>query len=126
MRTGLAALLALPALALPLTGPLRAQEPAGAAIFKACQSCHSLDPAKTGMSGPHLAGLKGRVLGSADGFDYSPAFRAAKAQGLNWDEEKLKAYLSDPDALVPGGWMSPPAGLSMADRAAVADYLLSR
>ncbi|AZO79465.1 MULTISPECIES: c-type cytochrome [unclassified Bosea (in: a-proteobacteria)] len=123
MRTGVAAFLAL---ALILSEPLQGQEPAGAIVFKACQSCHSLDPAKAGMAGPHLAGLKGRVLGSADGFDYSPAFRAAKAQGLRWDDEKLKAYLSDPDALVSGGWMSPPAGLSGADRAAVADYLLSR
>lgn len=123
MRTGFAALLVL---ALTRTEPLQAQEPAGAIVFKTCQSCHSLDPAKAGTAGPHLAGLKGRLLGSAEGFDYSPAFRAAKAQGLSWDDEKLKAYLSDPDALVPGGWMSPPAGLSAADRAAVADYLLSR
>ncbi|CAN7625316.1 c-type cytochrome [Bosea sp. LjRoot90] len=123
MRAGLAALLAL---ALTRTEPLQAQEPAGAIVFKTCQSCHSLDPAKTGMAGPHLAGLKGRVLGSADGFDYSPAFRAARAQGLSWDDEKLKAYLADPDTIVPGGWMSPPAGFSVADRVAVADYLLSK
>ncbi|WP_164985844.1 c-type cytochrome [Bosea sp. Tri-44] len=123
MKTGLAALLAL---ALSLTGPLQAQEPAGAAIFKACQSCHSLDPGKAGMAGPHLAGLKGRVLGSAEGFDYSPAFRAAKAQGFAWDRERLLGYLADPDAIVPGGWMSPPAGLRAADRAAVVDYLFTQ
>ncbi|CAN7651992.1 c-type cytochrome [Bosea sp. LjRoot237] len=123
MRAGLAALFAL---ALTRTEPLQAQEPAGAIVFKACQSCHSLDPAKAGMAGPHLAGLKGRVLGSAEGFDYSPAFRAAKTQRLRWDEERLKAYLADPDAVAPGGWMSPPTGLSVEDRAAVADYLLGR
>lgn len=95
-------------------------------MFKACQSCHSLDPARTGMAGPHLAGLNGRVLGSADGFDYSPAFRTAKTQGLAWDREWLLGYLADPDAVVPGGWMSPPAGLGAADRVAVADYLLGR
>jgi cytochrome c len=123
VRAGVAALFAF---ALTRTEPLQAQESAGAAVFKACQSCHSLDPAKAGMAGPHLFGLKGRVLGSADGFDYSPAFRAAKAQGLNWDKERLKTYLVDPDTIVPGGWMSPPTGLSVADRAAVADYLLGR
>lgn len=123
MRAGLAALFAL---ALTRTEPLQAQEPAGAIVFKTCQSCHSLDPAKTGMAGPHLAGLKARVLGSVEGFDYSPAFRAAKAQGLSWDKERLEAYLADPDTIAPGGWMSPPAGLGAADRAAVADYLLSR
>ena len=78
------------------------------------------------MAGPHLAGLNGRVLGSADGFDYSPAFKAVKAQGLTWDRERLLGYLADPDAVVPGGWMSLPAGLTAADRAAVADYLLGQ
>lgn len=121
MRVALAPLITF---ALALSGAARAQEPAGAAIFKACQSCHSLDPAKAGMAGPRLAGLNGRVLGSAESFDYSPAFKAAKAQGLRWDRERLLGYLTDPDAVVPGGWMSPPAGLNAADRAAVADYLL--
>ena len=113
-------------LGLTLSGATQAQEQAGAAVFKACQSCHSLDPAKAGMAGPHLAKLNGRGLGSAEGFDYSPAFRAAKAQGLTWDRERLLGYLADPDAVVPGGWMSPPAGLSTADREAVAGYLLKQ
>ena len=78
------------------------------------------------MAGPHLSGLNGRVLGSAEGFDYSPAFKAAKAQGLTWDRTRLLGYLADPDAVVPGGWMSPPAGFNAADRAAVADYLLKQ
>jgi cytochrome c len=121
-----AASAALIAFGLVIGGAVQAQEPAGAAAFKACRSCHSLDPAKAGMAGPHLARLNGRVLGSAESFDYSPAFRAAKAQGLAWDRERLLGYLADPDAVVPGGWMSPPAGLSAADRVAVADYLLGR
>ncbi|MGX1790654.1 c-type cytochrome [Bosea sp. NPDC055332] len=121
-----AALAALAALGLVTTEAAWAQEQAGAAVFKACQSCHSLDPTKVGMAGPHLANLSGRMLGSADGFDYSPAFKAAKAQELIWDRERLLGYLADPDAVVQGGWMSPPAGLSAADRVAVVDYLLGR
>jgi cytochrome c2 len=97
----------------------------GERLFEACQSCHSLDPAKAGMAGPHLNGLKGRVAGSAEGFDYSPAFRAAKAQGWVWDEAKLTAYLADPDSVVRGGWMSAPGG-DEAERAAVAAFLLGR
>ncbi|KRE22126.1 hypothetical protein ASE66_27160 [Bosea sp. Root483D1] len=122
MRRALAT--ALVPLGLATTDMAWAQE--GAAVFKACQSCHSLDPAKAGMAGPDLAKLGGRVLGSAEGFDYSPAFKAMRAQGLAWDRERLLSYLADPDAVVPGGWMSPPAGLSRADRAAVTDYLLGR
>lgn len=124
MRAALAALFV--ALGLAQTGSPRAQEAAAAIVFRQCQSCHSLDSAKAGMAGPHLAGLDGRVLGSAAGFDYSPAFRAARAQGLSWNRERLIAYLADPDAVAPGGWMSPPAGLDAAERAAVADYLLRR
>ncbi len=100
------------------------QAVSGAALFGDCQSCHSLDPGKSGMAGPHLAGLKGRIAGAAEGFDYSPAFRAARLRGLRWDAERLKAYLADPDAVVPGGWMSPPGGLADADRAALAAFLL--
>jgi cytochrome c2 len=111
---------------LALSGAAQAEGQAAPAVFKACQSCHSLDPAKAGMAGPHLAALNGRALGSAEGFDYSPAFKAAKAQGLVWDRERLLGYLADPDEIVPGGWMSPPAGLSTADRAALADYLLKQ
>ena len=48
------------------------------------------------------------------------------ANGLRWDAERLKAYLADPDAVVPGGWMSPPVGLSEVDRAALAAFLLER
>ena len=123
MRAALAALITL---GLAISETAQAQEPAGAAIFKACQSCHSLDPARAGTAGPHLAKLGGRLLGAAEGFDYSPAFRAAKAQGLAWDRERLLGYLADPDAVVPGSWMSPPAGLGAAERAAVADYLLKQ
>ena len=123
MRAALAPLIIV---GLAQSGTAQAQEQAGAAVFKACQSCHSLDPAKAGMAGPHLAGLNGRPLGSAEGFDYSPAFKAAGAQGLTWDRERLLGYLADPDAVVQGGWMSPPAGLNAADRAAIADYLLKR
>jgi cytochrome c len=123
VRTALAPLIIC---GLSMSGVTQAQEQAGAVVFKACQSCHSLDPAKAGMAGPHLAGLNGRALGSAEGFDYSPGFKMAKAQGLRWDRERLLGYLADPDAVVPGGWMSPPAGLTAADRAAVAGYLLGR
>jgi cytochrome c len=123
VRTALAPLIIC---GLSMSGVTQAQEQAGAVVFKACQSCHSLDPAKAGMAGPHLAGLNGRVLGSAQSFDYSPGFKAAKAQGFRWDRERLLGYLADPDAVVPGGWMSPPAGLTAADRTAVANYLLGR
>jgi cytochrome c2 len=118
-------LLAAPAaLALTLACAAAQDRARGEQLFEACQSCHSLDPAKTGMAGPHLQGLKGRVAGSAAGFDYSPAFRAAKAQGWVWDEARLMAYLADPDAVVKGGWMSAPGLDDTAERTAVAAFLM--
>ncbi len=120
MRLFLAALAAF-----ALTPDIAAAQDAarGEKLFEACQSCHSLDSGKAGMAGPHLNGLKGRVAGSAEGFDYSPAFRAAKAQGWVWDEQRLAAYLADPEAVVRGGWMSAP-GLDQAESAAVTAFLL--
>jgi cytochrome c2 len=94
------------------------------AAFKSCRPCHSLTPGKGSTAGPHLGGLKERVLGSAEGYDYSPGFQAARRQGLRWDAQRLAAYLDDPDAVVPGGWMSRPGGLSADDRAALVDHLL--
>ncbi len=98
----------------------------GERMFEPCQSCHSLDPNRKGMAGPHLAALNGRTVGSAAGFDYSPAFQAARGKRLTWNAERLQAYLADPDALIPGGWMSPPGLDDEADRAAIAAFLLSR
>jgi cytochrome c len=117
-------LAALAAFALTI-GIATAQDVArGQKLFEACQSCHSLDPSKAGMAGPHLQGLKGRVAGSAQGFDYSPAFRAAKARGWLWDEARLMDYLADPDSVVKGGWMSAPGLDDAAERAAVAAFLM--
>ncbi|MGO4667398.1 c-type cytochrome [Bosea sp. 2RAB26] len=105
--------------------PGAAQESgAGERLFATCQACHSLDPTKPGMAGPHLAGLSGRRIGTATGFDYSPALKAAGAQGLSWDADRLKAYLADPEAMFKGSWMSAPGLGREADRAAVADFLM--
>lgn len=98
----------------------------GEALFAGCRSCHALEPGRVAMAGPTLDGLAGRLLGGAAGFDYSPAFNAMREKGMRWDADRLKGYLRDPDSVVPGGWMSPPVGLSEADRAALAAFLLDR
>ena len=114
------------AVALALSGGVAAAQDLarGEALFEACKSCHSLDPAQQGKAGPHLAGLKGRVVGAAEGFDYSPAFKAARAKRVIWDEARLNAYLADPDAMFKGGWMSPQGLDDEADRAAVTAFLM--
>ena len=54
------------------------------------------------MLGPNLIGIYGRVAGSLQGYPYSPALAGA---GFVWDEQKLDAWLADPQAVVPGTTM---------------------
>ncbi|MFG3593410.1 c-type cytochrome [Bradyrhizobium sp. RDI18] len=97
-----AALLLLPFL---LTAPAIAEEN-GVRAFAPCRACHSLDPAERGLPGPNLAGLIGRTVADDAEFDYSPALRKARDEGLRWDAKRLEAFLADPAAMFPGLWMS--------------------
>jgi cytochrome c len=81
---------------------LLAAAPATPPAFNYCISCHGVDPAETGLPAPNLDGVIGRKAGSRPDFDYSPAMRAAGAGGMVWTRETLKAFLSNPDAVVPG------------------------
>lgn len=90
---------------------------ATARAFQKCISCHSLDPAETGLPGPSLGGVLGRRAASLPGFDYSPAMRAAGAGGLAWTNDKLDAFLANPEALVPGTMMQKPPPTSAEERA---------
>ena len=82
--------------------PSSAQAPSGAAangqvIFESrCGACHSLDAHRVG---PELGTVMGRAAGKAPGFGYSPALRLARHV---WDRDKLLAWLSDPESVVPG------------------------
>lgn len=72
----------------------------GKMIFESrCIACHSLD---TNRVGPALQGVVGRVAGKAPDFAYSKALGAASH---SWERDKLLAWLTDPEALVPGQGM---------------------
>jgi cytochrome c2 len=108
-----------------IAGPALGQDAGrGRLLFEDCRSCHSLDPTEKGLPGPHLKGLSGRRVGSAAGFDYSPALTEAGRQGATWDAARLTAFLADPEAMFPGLWMSPPGRMSEADRRALAAFLM--
>lgn len=75
----------------------------GAAIVNGmCAGCHALDPAAAGKQGPLLKGVFGRKAGTVAGYDYSPGLVGLKDKGVVWNEETLKAFLSDPAAYAPG------------------------
>lgn len=83
-----------------------------------CIGCHSLD---THRVGPALGTALGRTAGKASGFDYSPALAAATQV---WSESTLKAWLTDPEALVPGQGMGYRVD-SATDRDDIVAYLAS-
>jgi cytochrome c len=89
----------------------------GQALFESrCVACHSLDANRVG---PALRGVVGRVAGKADGHVYSEAMAAATHV---WDAPKLTAWLTNPEAVVPGQVMN--YRLDMAqDRDDIVAYL---
>jgi cytochrome c len=61
-----------------------------------CAGCHSTDQNRVG---PALGTVVGRVAGKQPEFAYSAALSRATHV---WTPEKLQAWLTDPEALVPG------------------------
>jgi cytochrome c len=81
-----------------------ARPPDGATLFKQqCATCHTTNLTDATRQGPPLFKIVGKPAGKADGFRYSAGF--AKADFV-WDETKLDAYLTNPQATVPGSIMA--------------------
>ena len=89
----------------------------GQAYFESrCLACHSLDHNKVG---PRLRGVFGRVAGSVPRFRCS---NAVKRAGFAWDRDRLEAWLTNPQALLPGARM-PFRVRTAADRADIISFL---
>lgn len=104
---------------LPMAAP--AQSVArGQSLFESrCVACHSLE---THRVGPALGQVVGRRAGTASDFAYSPALTAATHV---WSRPMLLAWLTDPEALVPGQAMGYRVD-SATDREDLVAYLLSQ
>lgn len=74
----------------------------GQRVWNQCRACHVLD-SETNRVGPHLVGIFGREAGAVEGFRYSGVMAES---GIVWDEENLRAYLSDPRGFLPGNSMA--------------------
>lgn len=97
-------------------------DPSGEAVFKRnCAICHSTEPDHNRL-GPSLAGVVGRRSGAVPNFNYSSA---NKNSGIVWTQEKLDAYLANPQGVVPGTTMLFPGVKNDADRHALIDFLAS-
>lgn len=74
----------------------------GIALAAGCQACHALTREGANAIGPALWGIVGRPVASAEGFTYSTALQNI---GGRWTPERLRSFLADPDAFVPGTTM---------------------
>ena len=89
----------------------------GKEIYDArCSACHSVDDNRVG---PMHLGVFGRKAGSVKSYSYSEALSKSK---VIWNRDTLTAWLTNPEALIPGQRM----GYSMdnaQDRENVVAYL---
>jgi cytochrome c len=92
---------------------------AGKTVFAICSTCHSTDVGVNKV-GPSLHGIIGRHSGSIANFKYSAA---NKKSGLTWDEQTLYKYLANPQATIPGTYMTYTGVKDPQKRADVIAYL---
>jgi cytochrome c len=92
------------------------------ATFAVCAACHQVSPTGRAVIGPNLWAVGGRKAGTAAGFAYSPAMKAA---GYKWDRAKLVAFISNPQGAVPGTRMAFGGIKDPAKATELANYLLS-
>ncbi len=90
----------------------------GKQLYALCVVCHATTTVNG--TGPGLAGIVGRKSGSAPGFRYS---RAMKAANILWEEKILDAYLTDPQKVVPGSVMPLSGVKDPKDRLDIIAYL---
>jgi cytochrome c len=101
--------------------PLAAYEgDRGAEVFRACVACHTLKADDGPRAGPTLAGVFGRRIATAPGYDYSPAL---KKLDIVWTPETVsKLFEIGPAAYTPGTKM-PEQRVGPEDRAALVKFL---
>lgn len=89
-------------------------------VFQPCAHCHQVGPGARHATGPELNSIVGRAAAGRD-YPYSDAMRNS---GLVWDTPTLTAFLTAPQAVVPGTRMML-EGLSEQDARRVVAYLAS-
>ena len=75
----------------------------GAAAYRLCAACHSLQPG-VHLSGPSLATMWGRPAATLS--DFARYTDALKKSEIVWDESTLSAWIGDPQVMVPGTTMT--------------------
>ena len=93
----------------------------GAEIFRACVACHTLGADQANRAGPTLAGLFGRRIATAPGYNFSEAL---KRLDIIWTPETVsKLFEIGPAVYTPGTKMPEQRIGSELDRAALVQFL---
>jgi cytochrome c2 len=94
-------------------------EPIGSVVFARCRLCHESPPGPESL-GPSLRGIVGADVARGSGYRYSPALSKL---GGRWTEERLDAFLKNPDAFAPGSLMAAGQVSDDKERRAVIQFL---
>lgn len=95
--------MALAQLVPPPPPPRVADAAAGERVFRACAPCHTNTQGGSHKIGPNLFEILDQPAGKRANFRYSNALMTRASAGLVWDENALRAYLTDPRTFLPGG-----------------------
>ena len=75
----------------------------GIRLFANCNACHTLGASEDDRVGPNLWKIFGARVAARPDFAYSEALQKS---GINWTEEMLDKWITNPAALVPGNSMA--------------------
>ena len=90
-------------------------------IFRACVACHTLGADQANRAGPTLAGIFGRRIATAPGYNFSEAL---KRLDIVWTPETVsRLFEIGPQAYTPGTKMPEQRIGSEQDRAALVQFL---
>jgi len=93
----------------------------GAEIFRACVACHTLGTEQANRAGPTLAGIFGRRIATAPGYNFSDAL---KRLDIVWTPETVsKLFEIGPQAYTPGTKMPEQTIGAREDREALVKFL---
>ena len=95
---------------------------AGERLWRQCQACHKLEDGANG-TGPYLAAVVGRDIGTANGYSYSAAM--AEFAG-DWTPEALNEFIASPSGYIDGTKMNYRGMADIEDRANLIAYLATQ
>lgn len=78
----------------------------GETVAKKCVACHTFEKAGKAKAGPNLYDVLNREIASIDGYKYSKAFVAKKAEGTKWGYDELFDFFKKPKAFIKGTAMT--------------------